>query len=87
MILLFLGSWRSTVIILIEIPLAILFALTLLSAFGETINVMALGGLALAPIRGLARPIVCAPAPKKNVASAASLPRLALERAALLPRR
>jgi multidrug efflux pump subunit AcrB len=48
MILLFLGSWRSTVIILIEIPLAILFSLTLLSGLGETINVMTLGGLALA---------------------------------------
>jgi multidrug efflux pump subunit AcrB len=48
MILLFLGSWRSTVIILIEIPLAILFSLVLLSWLGETINVMTLGGLALA---------------------------------------
>jgi CzcA family heavy metal efflux pump len=48
MILLFLGSWRSTVIILIEIPLAILFSLTALSMLGETINVMTLGGLALA---------------------------------------
>jgi multidrug efflux pump subunit AcrB len=48
MILLFLGSWRSTVIILIEIPLAILFSLTMLSLLGETINVMTLGGLALA---------------------------------------
>ncbi len=48
MILLFLGSWRSTVIILIEIPLAILFSLTLLSWLGETVNVMTLGGLALA---------------------------------------
>jgi multidrug efflux pump subunit AcrB len=48
MILLFLGSWRSTVIILIEIPLAILFSLTLLFWIGETINVMTLGGLALA---------------------------------------
>ncbi len=48
MILLFLGNWRSTVIILIEIPLAILFSLTLLSWFGQTINVMTLGGLALA---------------------------------------
>jgi multidrug efflux pump subunit AcrB len=48
MILLFLGSWRSTVIILIEIPLAILFSLTVLSLLGETINVMTLGGLALA---------------------------------------
>ncbi len=48
MILLFLGSWRSTLIILIEIPLAILFSLTALSWLGETINVMTLGGLALA---------------------------------------
>ncbi|MBV1699103.1 MAG: efflux RND transporter permease subunit, partial [Hyphomicrobiales bacterium] len=48
MILIFLGSWRSTVVILVEIPLAILFSLTLLSWFGETINVMTLGGLALA---------------------------------------
>jgi multidrug efflux pump subunit AcrB len=48
MILVFLGSWRSTVIILIEIPLAILFSLTLLSWLDETINVMTLGGLALA---------------------------------------
>jgi CzcA family heavy metal efflux pump len=48
MILVFLGSWRSTVVILIEIPLAILFALTALSWLGETINVMTLGGLALA---------------------------------------
>ena len=48
MILIFLGSWRSTLIILIEIPLAILFSLTALSWLGETINVMTLGGLALA---------------------------------------
>jgi CzcA family heavy metal efflux pump len=48
MILLFLGSWRSTVIILTEIPLAILFSLSALSLLGETINVMTLGGLALA---------------------------------------
>ena len=48
MILLFLGSWRSTLIITISIPLAILFSLTALSALGETINVMTLGGLALA---------------------------------------
>ncbi len=48
MILLFLGSWRSTVIILIEIPLAMLFSLTALSWLGESINVMTLGGLALA---------------------------------------
>jgi multidrug efflux pump subunit AcrB len=48
MILLFLGSWRSTVIILIAIPLAILFSVTALSWLGETINVMTLGGLSLA---------------------------------------
>jgi CzcA family heavy metal efflux pump len=48
MILLFLGSWRATVIILTEIPLAVLFSLTALSVLGETINVMTLGGLALA---------------------------------------
>jgi CzcA family heavy metal efflux pump len=48
MILLFLGSWRSTVIILTEIPLAVLFSLTALSLLGETVNVMTLGGLALA---------------------------------------
>jgi multidrug efflux pump subunit AcrB len=48
MILLFLGSWRSTVIILISIPLAVLGSIALLSATGETINVMTLGGLALA---------------------------------------
>jgi multidrug efflux pump subunit AcrB len=48
MILVFLGSWRSTLIITISIPLAILFSITVLSALGETINVMTLGGLALA---------------------------------------
>ncbi|MHB8885147.1 MAG: efflux RND transporter permease subunit [Methylovirgula sp.] len=48
MILLFLGSWRSTIIILISIPLAVLGSIALLSATGETINVMTLGGLALA---------------------------------------
>ena len=48
MILLFLGSWRSTLIVTISIPLAILAALTGLSLLGETINVMTLGGLALA---------------------------------------
>ena len=48
MILLFLGSWRSTLIITISIPLAILASITALSALGETINVMTLGGLALA---------------------------------------
>ena len=48
MILIFLGSWRSTVIIMISIPLAILTSVALLAATGETINVMTLGGLALA---------------------------------------
>src|SRR3979409_2147988 len=48
MILLVLGNWRSTLIISISIPLAILASLTVLSALGETINVMTLGGLALA---------------------------------------
>lgn len=48
MILLFLGSWRSTVIIALSIPLAILAALAALAAFGQTFNVMTLGGLALA---------------------------------------
>jgi len=48
MILLFLGSWRSTVIIAISIPLSILTSIICLSALGETINIMTLGGLALA---------------------------------------
>ena len=48
MILLFLGSWRSTLIVCISIPLSILASLCILSLFGETINVMTLGGLALA---------------------------------------
>jgi multidrug efflux pump subunit AcrB len=48
MILLFLGSWRSTVIIAISIPLAILSAIAALSAIGQTLNIMTLGGLALA---------------------------------------
>jgi len=48
MILLFLGSWRSTLIIAISIPLSILASLAALSALGETINLMTLGGLALA---------------------------------------
>ncbi len=48
LILLFLGSWRSTIIITISIPLSILAALAVISALGETINVMTLGGLALA---------------------------------------
>src|SRR6202790_4956764 len=48
MILLFLGSWRSTLIIAISIPLSILTSLLILSALGQTINIMTLGGLALA---------------------------------------
>jgi multidrug efflux pump subunit AcrB len=48
MILLFLGSWRSTLIITLSIPLAILASVIALSVLGETINVMTLGGLALA---------------------------------------
>src|ERR1700726_3137652 len=48
MILLFLGSWRSTLIITVSIPLSILASVAALSALGETINVMTLGGLALA---------------------------------------
>ena len=48
MILLFLGSWRSTFIVCISIPLSILASLSLLSLMGQTINVMTLGGLALA---------------------------------------
>jgi len=48
MILVFLGSWRSTVIIAVSIPLAIIVSLVCLGALGETINIMTLGGLALA---------------------------------------
>jgi multidrug efflux pump subunit AcrB len=48
MILVFLGSWRSTVIIAVSIPLSILCSLIMLYALGETINIMTLGGLALA---------------------------------------
>ncbi len=48
LILLFLGSWRSTLIITISIPLSILASIACLSAIGETINIMTLGGLALA---------------------------------------
>ena len=46
--LLFLGSWRSTIIIATSIPLAVLGAIIMLSAIGETLNIMTLGGLALA---------------------------------------
>ncbi len=48
MILLFLGSWRSTLIIAVSIPLSILTSIILLSLLGQTINIMTLGGLALA---------------------------------------
>src|SRR3984893_1189391 len=48
MILLFLGSWRSTVIIAVSIPLSVLASLAILSTLGQTINLMTLGGLALA---------------------------------------
>ena len=48
MILLFLGSWRSTLVVMISIPLAILTSLVVLYFLGETINTMTLGGLALA---------------------------------------
>ena len=48
MILLFIGSWRSTVIIALSIPLSVVASLVALSALGETINLMTLGGLALA---------------------------------------
>jgi len=48
MVLLFLGSWRSTLIITISIPLSILASIIMLDALGETINLMTLGGLALA---------------------------------------
>ncbi len=48
MILLFLGDWRPTIVISISIPLSIFVSIILLGAIGETINIMTLGGLALA---------------------------------------
>lgn len=48
MILVFLGSWRSTLIVAVSIPLSILVSIAILSAMGHTLNVMTLGGLALA---------------------------------------
>ena len=48
MILIFLGSWRSTIIIATSIPLSVLGSIAMLSALGETLNIMTLGGLALA---------------------------------------
>jgi CzcA family heavy metal efflux pump len=47
MILLFLGSWKSTLIVVLSIPLSILVSITVLNAIGHTLNVMTLGGLAL----------------------------------------
>jgi multidrug efflux pump subunit AcrB len=48
MILIFLGSWRSTIVVMVSIPLSILTSLAVLGALGQTINTMTLGGLALA---------------------------------------
>ena len=48
MILLFLGSWRSTLIVLISIPLSILTSIVVLYFMGHTLNIMTLGGMALA---------------------------------------
>ena len=48
MILLFLGSWRSTLIVMVSIPLSILVSIIVLALLGETLNVMTLGGMALA---------------------------------------
>ena len=48
MILLFLGSWRSTLIVVVSIPLSILVSITVLAALGESLNAMTLGGMALA---------------------------------------
>ncbi|HEY6442284.1 MAG TPA: efflux RND transporter permease subunit [Candidatus Acidoferrales bacterium] len=48
MILIFLGSWRSTLIIAVSIPLSVLTSIIVMSALGQTINIMTLGGLALA---------------------------------------
>ncbi|MGD0527446.1 MAG: efflux RND transporter permease subunit [Polyangiaceae bacterium] len=48
MLLLFLGSWRSTIIVLVSIPLSILVSIIVLSWLGETLNVMTLGGMSLA---------------------------------------
>ena len=48
MILLFLGSWRSTLIVVVSIPLSILVSIIVLRALGQTLNVMTLGGMALA---------------------------------------
>src|SRR5213595_2875805 len=59
MILLFLGSWRSTLVIMVSIPLAILVSIITLSLFGGTLNVMTLGGLALAVgILAMGKPVI-----------------------------
>ena len=48
LVLLFLGSWRSTLIVVVSIPLAVLLSILLLGAMGHTLNLMTLGGLSLA---------------------------------------
>src|SRR5207237_6546957 len=48
MLLIFLGSWRSTLIVIVSIPLSILVSIIILAWLGETLNVMTLGGMALA---------------------------------------
>jgi multidrug efflux pump subunit AcrB len=48
MILVFLGSWRATIVVMVSIPLSILTSIAVLSALGETLNIMTLGGMALA---------------------------------------
>ena len=48
MIVLFLGSWRATLVVLVSIPLSIMTSLAVLAALGETVNISTLGGLALA---------------------------------------
>ncbi|MGA7812056.1 efflux RND transporter permease subunit [Caballeronia sp.] len=58
-VLLFLGSWRSTLIVATSIPLAILCSVLALSWFGQTINIMTLGGLALHAARDLRHSVHC----------------------------
>ena len=48
MLLVFLGSWRSTLIVIVSIPLSILVSIVVLAWLGQTLNVMTLGGMALA---------------------------------------
>src|SRR5207245_8182314 len=66
MILIFLGSWRSTLIIAVSIPLSILSSIIALSALGETINIMTLGGLALAVGILVDDAISCCPAASRT---------------------